>query len=128
MSAPRAARAGVQSVSHLLLQVADLERARAFYVDLLGFTVREASTLADGRTFLSTIPGLGLTTLPAGVPRAAPSFDHLAFRRPGGIEPLRELLDAAGISYEARRSPYGNSLYFGDPDGYLLEDHDSTGV
>ena len=121
-------RAGVQNVSHLLVQVADLERARAFYVDLLGFTVREASTLADGRTFLSTTQGLGITTFPSGVEPPAPSFDHLAFRCPNGIEPLRTLLERTGVPYEARRSPYGNSLYFRDPDGYLLECHDSTGV
>jgi catechol 2,3-dioxygenase-like lactoylglutathione lyase family enzyme len=119
--------AGVSKVSHLLLQVSDLDRSLRFYVDFLGFTVRESSTLKDGRAFHATVEGLGLTTLPEGVARAS-SFDHLAFRCPDGIEPLRAMLDQAGIAYEARRSPYGNSLYFRDPDGYLLELHDSTGI
>jgi catechol 2,3-dioxygenase-like lactoylglutathione lyase family enzyme len=108
-----------------LLQVTDLDRALRFYVDLLGFQVRERAQLTDGRTFVSTIQGLGLTTLPSGA-ATGQSLDHLAFRCPAGIEPLLEKLRAAGIAYEGpRRNAYGHSVYFRDPDGNRVECHDA---
>jgi catechol 2,3-dioxygenase-like lactoylglutathione lyase family enzyme len=115
----------IQSLSHLLLQVSDLDGALSFYVDLLGFQVRERSQLADGRTFVSTNQGLGLTTFPPGA-ATGQSLDHLAFRCPTGIEPVVEKLRAAGIAYEGpRRNAYGQSVYFRDPDGNRVECHDA---
>jgi len=52
----------VQGYAHLLLQVGDLEASRKFYVDLLGFTVRQAKPLADGRPFVPFNEGIALTT------------------------------------------------------------------
>lgn len=118
----------VGSVSHLLLQVADLDRSVDFYVGVLGFRVRERSTMADGRSFVATEQGLGLTTRPAMAPGEA-SFDHLAFRCTEGIEPVLHALESMGLKYEApRRTPYGLSIYFRDPDGYRIECHDNTGI
>jgi catechol 2,3-dioxygenase-like lactoylglutathione lyase family enzyme len=117
----------VQRVSHLLLQVTDLQRAIDFYVGLLGFQVKIEDKLADGRRYVSTLQGLGLTTFPesGGAPHTC---DHIAFRCVDGIEPVVERLKAAGVRYqEPRRSPYGNSVYFWDPDGNQLELHDSSG-
>jgi ureidoacrylate peracid hydrolase len=117
----------ISRVSHLLLEVADLERSVDFYVGLLGFEIRERDTLADGRPFVATVQGLGITarTGEAG----QPTFEHLAFRCPAGIEPLQALLESHGISFEPpRRTPYGLSIYVRDPDGYRIELHDNTGV
>ena len=119
--------AGIAKVSHILLEVADLERSVRFYVDFLGFEIRQQDTLGDGRPFVATTQGLGLTepTTPAATGVA---FDHLAFRCPDGIERLRAMLDGAGIAYEGpRTTPYGLSLYFHDPDGHRLECHDNSG-
>jgi catechol 2,3-dioxygenase-like lactoylglutathione lyase family enzyme len=56
------------------------------------------------------------------------SFDHVAFRCPNGIDAVVQCLEAAGVPYEApRRTPYGLSVYFRDPDGNRIECHDSTG-
>lgn len=117
----------VSTVSHTLLEVSDLERSIGFYVGLLGFTIRERDQLGDGRGFVSTHQGLGITTR-RSIEYGAPSFDHLAFRCPTGIEPMIAVLEDAGIEYEPpRRTPYGLSIYFRDPDGYRIECHDNTG-
>ena len=118
---------GISRISHVLLHVTDLERARRFYCDFLGMEVRGAAEMADGRPYLSMTEGLGITTYPAGQSQGG-SFDHVAFRCPNGIEPVVRQLGAAGIPYEApRRTPYGLSVYFRDPDGNRIECHDSTG-
>ena len=49
----------------MLLKVSDIERSERFYVDLLGFKIRPAKPLADGRPFVPFTQGLALT-------RAAP--------------------------------------------------------
>jgi catechol 2,3-dioxygenase-like lactoylglutathione lyase family enzyme len=118
----------IQKLSHMLLETPDLDRALAFYVDFLGLRVRDRAELADGRAYVAMVEGLGLTTIPDSGPKGR-SFDHIAFRCPDGIGPLVERLKGAGIPYEEpRRSPYGLSVYFRDPDGNRLECHDATGV
>ena len=61
--------------AHLLMQVADIEASKHFYVDLLGFTIRPARPLADGRPFVPFLQGLALTT---GGPGKPLQIDHLA--------------------------------------------------
>jgi lactoylglutathione lyase len=118
---------GITKISHVLLHVTDLERARRFYCDILGMEVRGAAEMADGRPYLSMTEGLGITTYPAGSSQGG-SFDHVAFRCPDGIDAVVQCLEAAGVPYEApRRTPYGLSVYFRDPDGNRIECHDSTG-
>jgi catechol 2,3-dioxygenase-like lactoylglutathione lyase family enzyme len=118
----------VKLISHILLQVADLERSVKFYVDTLGFQIRHRDKLADGREYVNTLQGLGLTTWPRDAPRGH-TCDHIAFRCPDGIEAVMARLTTAGIAHEEpRRTPYGLSVYFRDPDGNRVECHDSTGV
>ena len=44
--------AGATEFAHMLLKVSDIARAERFYVDLLGFKIRPAKPLPDGRPFL----------------------------------------------------------------------------
>ena len=53
--------AGATSFAHMLLKVSDIDRSERFYVDLLGFKVRQAKPLADGRPFVPFTQGIALT-------------------------------------------------------------------
>jgi catechol 2,3-dioxygenase-like lactoylglutathione lyase family enzyme len=118
----------IHQISHILLQVRDLDESLHFYVDTLGFQIRHRGTLDDGREYVNTLQGLGLTTWPPDEVRGR-TLDHMAFRCPSGIAPVVERLRAAAIPHEEpRRTPYGLSVYFRDPDGNRIECHDSTGI
>ncbi len=69
--------AGVTEYAHMLLKVSDIERSERFYVDLLGFTVRNAKPLPDGRPFVPFTQGLALTS---GGAEKSPQIDHIAFK------------------------------------------------
>jgi catechol 2,3-dioxygenase-like lactoylglutathione lyase family enzyme len=120
--------AAISRISHILLQVRDLDDSVRFYVETLGFQIRHRGTLDDGREYVNTLQGLGLTTWPPDAVQGR-TLDHMAFRCPDGIEAILERLRAAAIPHEEpRRTPYGQSVYFRDPDGNRIECHDSTGI
>ena len=114
-------------LTHLLLQVADLAAAEAFYVGLLGFTVRSRSALNDGRPLLVTEQGLGLTIFPSAEPPAYTAVDHIAFLVPV-IESIVGRLAEHGLAYEGpvTTERYGTSIYVRDPDGNRIELHDRS--
>ena len=116
---------GVTSVSglhHLLLQVSDIARAAAFYLDGLGFTVRKREAFGDGRPLIVTDQGLGLTE---GGPEPPGPVEHIAFRVKG-VEEFADMVEASGgeIVKGPGPGPYGLSLYFLDPDGNKIEFHE----
>nr|BBH95907.1 hypothetical protein KTA_41060 [Thermogemmatispora argillosa] len=121
--------ATIRGVSHLLLQTRDLVRAERFYVEVLGFHVRERTTFRDGRPLVVMHEGLGLTELTEEGKRlrqeAGQSLEHVAFRVEN-IAQLEQELRAAGVTIVDGPKPtaYGTSLYFLDPDGVRIECHD----
>ncbi len=108
-------------VHHLLLMVSDLERSKRFYLDTLGFTQRkDAKPLPDGREFIATMEGLGLT---AGGPGDKKQMDHLAFEV-RNVEALYEKLKGIGAEFTRGGlgpGPYGQAIYVLDSDGNELE-------
>jgi catechol 2,3-dioxygenase len=129
----------LKRIGHVLLRVADIERARAFYCGILGFNLREKDP-EHGGVFLGlehsahTIDlmqagdsrplareGNGADDLSA---RGAPGLGHIAFQvdtedalrncyfelKAHGVEVLR-LMDHVSQK----------SIYFRDPDGNILE-------
>ena len=108
------------AVHHLLLKVRDFERSKRFYLDLLGFTERAgAKPLPDGRPFISTLQGLGIT---GGGSGEQVQVDHFAFAV-RNVAALNERLKGAGVVFERElgEGPYGTAIYVKDPDGNLLE-------
>jgi ureidoacrylate peracid hydrolase len=109
----------VLGYGHMLLMVADMERSVAFYVEKLGFTVRPAKPLADGRPFTAFTQGIALV---AGLKAGEKQVDHMAFEV-DRIQPLRDQLKAAGVSFfnDLHDGPYGLTIYVADPDGNKIE-------
>jgi ureidoacrylate peracid hydrolase len=105
--------------AHMLLKVADLDRSERFYVDLLGFTVRPAKPLADGRPFVPFEQGLALT---AGGPNGSPQIDHIAFKAKN-VAAIAARLKAAGVKFDRDLYDgiYGLTIYVFDPDGNMIE-------
>ena len=115
-------------VHHLLLMVSDLEKSMDFYLNTLGFTQRvDAKPLPDGRPFIATMEGLGLT---AGGPGDMKQMDHLAFEV-RNVEALYEKLKKVGAEFprgELGPGPYGKAIYVLDPDGNELELFEKEGA
>lgn len=109
----------IMGFAHMLLQVADIDVSRAFYVEKLGFTERKAKPLADGRPFVPFNEGIALTT---GGPGKPVQIDHMAFRVKG-IEALTARLKAANVRFyqDLHDGIYGRTIYVADPDGNKIE-------
>jgi ureidoacrylate peracid hydrolase len=109
----------VLGYAHMLLQVGDIEASRKFYVDLLGFSVRQAKPLADGRPFVPFNEGIALTT---GGPGAPLQIDHIAFRV-RNVAALAERLKQGKVRFfeELHDGIYGRTIYIADPDGNKIE-------
>ncbi len=120
----RAIRPRGLRVHHLLLEAADLEAALAFYVDVLGFSIRKREQFRDGRELVVTEQGLGLVGGRSGSGTGV--LEHLCFAAQG-VDELAERARAAG--YRVLRGPgdgpYGHTVYLEDPDGTQVELFDS---
>ena len=85
------------ALHHVLLKVRDFERSKRFYFDLLGFSERPgAKPLADGRLFVSTRQGLGITVRGSG---DQGQVDHFAFAV-RNVEALSRQLKEAGVVFD----------------------------
>jgi ureidoacrylate peracid hydrolase len=105
--------------AHMLLKVADINRSARFYVDLLGFKVRPAKPLADGRPFIPFEQGLALTI---GGPNGSPQIDHIAFKAKN-VAAIAARLKAADVKFDRdlHDGIYGLTIYVLDPDGNMIE-------
>jgi ureidoacrylate peracid hydrolase len=113
-----AARPRPLELQHGILEVADLEAAEAFYMAILGFTVRSRERLPDGRSLLLTHEGLALAARGEG---GAGRTGVLTFRVTG----LKEMADRVrGAGHEVTgpgSTPYGLAVRVRDPDGNEIE-------
>lgn len=125
----------IRGIDHVVLRVRDLERALAFWCDVLG--CREERRLANlGLVQLragTTLIDLVDVAAPLGRRGGAPpgsggrNVDHIALRLEAFDEPaLRAHLDAHGVSAGPAEMRYGAegmgpSIYIQDPEGNVIE-------
>ena len=125
----------ISGYDHVAITVADLERTCSFYRDLFGALV-EGPHILSGKQAVSrlVIGGAAMSVHQSGngldlvARRPTPGAADLCFRWEGGIEKATALLAARDIDIvegpaertacDGRR---GQSVYFRDPDGNLIE-------
>jgi len=120
----------LEGVLESALYVEDLERAVAFYRDVLGlrliseFENRRGVALRVGQSILLLFRAEETSKQTEPVPHGARGPGHVAFRvAPEEMDAWREHLRARGVPIE-REQRFGDnppSLYFRDPDGNVLE-------
>ena len=115
----------IKGLSHLLLQVSNLETAKQFYCGLLGLKVKSRSTFGETRLLISTHQGLGLTTYPVTVSETSSkeqhNVEHIAFWVENIIKLIQNLNDAGFLITEPKANEYGLSASVVDPDGNRIE-------
>ena len=122
------ARYGNQGLDHVAIAVADVERSRGFYADVLGLErAHEAWDVpvvmaADGTGVAIFSRDRNPSTAPDDAEPPATRILHIAFRVDReGFERARAELAERGLEVEFSDHGISHSIYFDDPDGHQLE-------
>lgn len=135
----------ILGIHHAAISTPDLDRALAFYCDILGFTVASRMNWPQGTALPDTILGVRNTAARMAKLRAGNCFlEMFEFSSPPPHRPERGIQDhgithlclhvrdlesevarlqAAGITFRSdpQRRPTHASVYGHDPDGNVLE-------
>jgi catechol 2,3-dioxygenase-like lactoylglutathione lyase family enzyme len=102
------------------IPVADVDRAKGFYVDKIGFVEDVDATVSDDVRFVQlTPPGSACSIcIGKGITQAAPgSVEGMQIVVPD-IEAARDELAERGVDVsDVETFPWGDFVYFSDPDG-----------
>ncbi len=102
------------------IPVSDVDRAKAFYVDKVGFNADHDHKISDALRFVQLTPpgsgcsiaiGIGLTTAPPG------SVEGMQLVVSDIVAAKAELLGRGLDAGEIQDFPWGRFLFFADPDG-----------
>jgi catechol 2,3-dioxygenase-like lactoylglutathione lyase family enzyme len=104
---------------HLTARVWDIDRAAAWYHDMLGFQIGRRGEHGDVKFAELSIPGFGIALIkePSAGPRPAepnasvPRWLHIVFSVPN-IDVTYRYLEAKGATLAARKSPDGHVQSF----------------
>ena len=116
----------VTGISELVLEVSDLEEARRFYRDVLGFEETLYGEGAEGRYWylVGQTARLGLWTEQVGLAggRGGAHVHYALNVADEEIERLKDRIEAAGADLEGpiQLGP-GRAIYVTDPDGNVVE-------
>lgn len=104
---------------HILIMVEDVDRAVSFYVDELGFTIRPAKPLKDGRRFVAFEQAIAFVS---GRHESHRQIDHIAFEV-DDVKAMRDRLKKTDVHFfnDLHDGPYGLTIYVADPDGVKVE-------
>ena len=100
--------------------VSDVDRAKAFYVDQVGFNADHDHAVGDGLRFVQlTPPGSACSiALGEGITDAAPGSVPGIQMVVGDADAARAQLAARGVEVsEVQEFPWGRFVFFNDPDG-----------
>ena len=119
----------LKKIGHINMKVTDYERSKAFYRDILGFTVSEEDPVHGGvfMTLGDDFHTLDLSVIPQDAKLPDRSFlgvSHVAFQvhsYPALREAYQTLLGHGVTIDHATDHMNQRSLYFADPDGNRLE-------
>ena len=125
----------IREIDHVVLRIADLGRALAFYRDMLGCPVEKRQDeiglvqLRAGRSLIDLVPLDGVLGRAGGAAPGAEgrNVDHFCVRvEPFDEAAIRAELRAHGVDAGAVATRYGAegdgpSLYIRDPDGNVVE-------
>jgi catechol 2,3-dioxygenase-like lactoylglutathione lyase family enzyme len=116
----------IRAFHHVKLDVADLDRALAFYVGLLGFKVIARYDVAGSHTIAQVSPngeppGIELWHEPPYGPLGDDRL-HVAWTTDDVVGMVRTL-EAKGVTIERQPFTIGHETlaFVRDPDGYLIE-------
>jgi catechol 2,3-dioxygenase-like lactoylglutathione lyase family enzyme len=118
----------LEGILETAIYVDDVDRAVAFYRDVLGLAIVDVSerltALAAGPRQLLLVFKRGASVRLPLTPHDASGHQHVAFPIPAAaLEAWEPWLVAHGVAVieKKRWDRGGTSLYFHDPDGHLLE-------
>lgn len=104
----------------IAVPVSDVERARAFYTEQVGFNLDHDHTVSDALRFIQlTPPGSACSiTIGTGISEAEPGSVKGLQLVVSDIEAARaELVDRGVAVGEVQDYPWGRFVFFSDPDG-----------
>lgn len=104
----------------VMVPVSDVDRAKAFYADQVGFALDHDHVVSDEVRFVQlTPPGSGCSiAIGSGLTSSAPGSLQGLQLVVADIEAARDHLVAGGVAVsEVDRQPWGDFVFFRDPDG-----------
>lgn len=121
---------GPVKLDHCVIHISDWQRSNRFYRDVLGAELIDRGNGRRAYRFGAeqlNVHGPGVEAQPVARLPVAPGNSDLCFEWPGPVEEATEHLERHGVKVEqgpATRNGAkgsGQSVYFRDPDGSLLE-------
>jgi len=112
------------------IPVSDVDRAKAFYVEQVGFNADHDHQVNDELRFVQlTPPGSGCSiAIGTGITGAEPGSVQGVQLVVSDIEAAHEQLNAAGVEVgEIQDLPWGSFVFFQDPDGNAWSVQQSPG-